>query len=99
MHGYNAGELMAASHVSMRDDFEISTPEIDALVDIIGGVLKGRGGVRLTGAGFGGSVVCLAPNDLIDDVRDAVAHDYPARAGGIEATFHVCHASAGARKL
>ena len=99
MPGYNAGELMAASHVSMRDDFEISTPEIDALVDIIGGVLKGRGGVRLTGAGFGGSVVCLAPNDLIDHVRDAVAHDYPARSGGIEATFHVCHASAGARKL
>ncbi len=40
---------MAQSHVSMRDDFEISTPEIDALVDIIGNVLKGRGGVRLTG--------------------------------------------------
>jgi hypothetical protein len=44
-------QLMGASHVSMRDDFEISTPEIDALVDIIGSVLAGRGGVRLTGAG------------------------------------------------
>jgi len=48
-HHTHTGELMAQSHVSMRDDFEISTPEIDALVDIIGDVLKGRGGVRLTG--------------------------------------------------
>jgi len=54
------GKLMGESHISMRDDFEISTPEIDALVEIVGAVLKGRGGVRLTGAGFGGSVcVCV----------------------------------------
>ena len=43
------GKLMGESHISMRDDFEISTPEIDALVEIVGAVLKGRGGVRQIG--------------------------------------------------
>lgn len=93
------GKLMAQSHVSMRDDFEISTPEIDALVEIIDAVLKGRGGVRLTGAGFGGSVVCLTPDALVPDIKQAVEDLYPSRSGGIEATFHVCQASGGARKL
>jgi galactokinase len=48
------GELMAASHVSMRDDFEITAPAIDVLVEIIGGVIGREGGVRMTGGGFGG---------------------------------------------
>ena len=47
----------------MRDDFEITVPEIDALVEIVDSVLEGEGGVRMTGAGFGGSVVCLCPKD------------------------------------
>lgn len=53
-----AGELMVASHVSLRDDFEVSTPAIDALVTELRGV-TGVYGARVTGAGFGGCVVAL----------------------------------------
>jgi len=53
------GRLMNASHASMRDDFEISTPEIDALVDFAQRE-DGIFGARLTGGGFGGCVVALA---------------------------------------
>jgi galactokinase len=44
-------------------------------------------------------VVCLAPDDLVEDIRKAVAAQYPARSGGVEATFHVCRASPGARRI
>ena len=53
------GELFLASHASMRDDFQISVPPIDALVEVARGV-QGVYGVRLTGGGFGGSIVALA---------------------------------------
>ena len=52
------GRLMTASHASLRDDYEVSCPELDALVDLALGA--GARGARLTGAGFGGSVVALA---------------------------------------
>ena len=54
-----AGALMLASHASLRDDFEVSTPELDDLVTRLGAV-PGVFGARLTGAGFGGCVVALA---------------------------------------
>jgi galactokinase len=54
-----AGRLMAESHRSLRDDFEVSTPALDALVDRLS-ALPGVYGARLTGAGFGGCVVALA---------------------------------------
>jgi len=56
--GESLGRLLAASHASLRDDFEVSTPEIDALVEIASAV-PGCLGARLTGGGFGGSVVML----------------------------------------
>ena len=89
------GELMAQSHASMRDDFEITHPAIDALVDIVKNVLGNDGGVRMTGGGFGGCVVALLPKALVGDVRAAVAAHYPA-ASGLQASIYVCHASAGA---
>ena len=52
------GRLLAASHASLRDDFEVSTPELDVLVEEL--VEAGALGARLTGAGFGGCVVGLA---------------------------------------
>ena len=52
------GELMLASHASLRDDYEVSTPELDALVDALCGA--GAWGARLTGAGFGGCAVAVA---------------------------------------
>lgn len=63
------GRLMAESHVSMRDDFEITVPPIDALVDIIGKVIGKDGGVRMTGGGFGGSVVALVKDGMVDAVK------------------------------
>jgi galactokinase len=89
------GRLMAQSHRSMRDDFEITVPPIDALVEIIGGVIGQAGGVRMTGGGFGGCVVALAPKALVPEVEAAIAANYPA-ASGLEATVYVCRASAGA---
>jgi len=62
----HAGELMAASHASLRDDYEVSTPQLDALVAHLRGT-PGVYGARLTGAGFGGCVVALcAAGTLID---------------------------------
>ncbi|MBN1378150.1 MAG: galactokinase [Gammaproteobacteria bacterium] len=90
--------LMRGSHVSMRDDFEITTSEIDYLVEIIDSVLHDRGGVRMTGGGFGGCVVALAPSALGQLVVDAVNNLYPEKTGLI-AEIHMCIASSGAGKI
>jgi len=89
-----AGQLMDASHASLRDDFEVSTPTLDALVADLRAV-RGVHGARLTGAGFGGCVVALVPHDLVDKVRQAVTAQYKAESG-LEASIYVCHASPGA---
>ncbi len=89
------GELMAASHVSMRDDFEITVPAIDALVEIIGGVVGTQGGVRMTGGGFGGCVVALGPEQMVDGIRASVEEHY-FEASGLQPTVYVCKASQGA---
>ena len=60
-----AGRLMTASHRSLRDDFEVSTPALDALVDHLV-ALPGVHGARLTGAGFGGCVIALARPGAVD---------------------------------
>ncbi|MEN5016266.1 galactokinase [Erwinia sp. Eh17-17] len=87
--------LMAESHASMRDDFEITVPPIDQLVEIVKKTLGTRGGVRMTGGGFGGCIVALMPFELVDEVKAAVAEQYEAKSG-IKETFYVCKASAGA---
>jgi galactokinase len=92
------GRLMAESHASMRDDFEITVPAIDALVEIIGQVIGAAGGVRMTGGGFGGCVVALAPQEMVPAIEAAIAGKYPA-ASGLEATVYVCQASAGAGEI
>ena len=89
------GELMAESHASMRDDFEITVPPIDLLVELVKEVIGDKGGVRMTGGGFGGCVVALMPFDLVEPVKAAVASQYEA-ATGIKETFYVCTASEGA---
>lgn len=92
------GELMAASHVSMRDDFEITVPLIDRLVDIVKGVIGTAGGVRMTGGGFGGCVVALVPQALVGKVSAAVEGNYRGPQGE-PATIYVCRAAAGAGRL
>ena len=89
------GELMAASHASMRDDFEITVPQIDTLVEIVKQTIGDKGGVRMTGGGFGGCIVALVPEALVSQVQDAVAAQYEAKTG-IKETFYVCKASEGA---
>jgi galactokinase len=92
------GELMAASHASMRDDFEITVPLIDQLVDIVKTAIGDAGGVRMTGGGFGGCVVALVPRALVDGVTAAVAAGYRGP-NGEPATVYVCRAAAGAAAL
>ncbi|GAA4159840.1 galactokinase [Gryllotalpicola daejeonensis] len=64
------GDLMFASHRSMRDDFEISTPELDLAVEIA--LNYGALGARMTGGGFGGSVIALTPVPMITHVQVAI---------------------------
>ena len=61
-----AGALMAASHASLRDDYEVSTPTLDALVERLSAT-PGVHGARLTGAGFGGCVVALTEPGALDE--------------------------------
>ncbi|MBP2858850.1 galactokinase [Dickeya oryzae] len=89
------GELMAASHASMRDDFEITVPPIDTLVEIVKAVIGDEGGVRMTGGGFGGCIVALIPQQQVTAVQNAVMREYPAKTG-LQPTCYVCQASSGA---
>ncbi|WP_431223229.1 galactokinase [Serratia sp. L9] len=89
------GKLMAESHASMRDNFEITVPPIDTLVEIVKEVIGDRGGVRMTGGGFGGCIVALMPQELVEPVRAAVAKEYPLQTNGLKETFYVCQASQG----
>jgi galactokinase len=70
------GKLMAESHASMRDDFEITLPAIDRLVAILAEAIGDAGGARMTGGGFGGAVVALVASDRLDDAMSAVCDHY-----------------------
>ena len=72
----NIGPLMEHSHISMRDDFEISIPEIDRLVEVIQTNIKTIGGARMTGGGFGGCVIALLHKEELQDVIQAIADEY-----------------------
>ncbi len=65
-----AGPILTASHQSMRDDFEITTPEIDLIAETA--VAAGALGARMTGGGFGGCVIALVPEDAVDSVMTAI---------------------------
>ncbi len=91
----DVSKLMAESHISMRDDFEITVEPIDILVEIIGDVIGNAGGVRMTGGGFGGCVVALVPKNLLNQVEDAVNKHYHARTG-YKQTIYICSAEQGA---
>ncbi|MBP6081616.1 galactokinase [Providencia sp.] len=88
-------QLMEQSHASMRDDFEITVAEIDTLVDIVKSVLGSEGGVRMTGGGFGGCVVALMKQQLVQPVIAAVEQQYQVMTG-LKADIYVCQPSEGA---
>ena len=90
--------LMAESHQSMKDDFEITVPEIDTLVDMIKDVIGESGGVRMTGGGFGGCIVSIVPNDLVEQVKHKVEEQYE-KLTGLKASIYVCEATAGASEI
>ena len=89
------GVLMAESHISMRDDFAITVPAIDTLVEILQQHIGNDGGARMTGGGFGGCVVALLRPAQVDAVIAAVEEEYPAKTG-LKPTCYVCKASDGA---
>ena len=91
-------KLMAESHASMRDDFEITVPQIDFLVEQISATLGESGGVRMTGGGFGGCVVALAPDQKASEICETVESLYTKKTG-LKAEIHLCKASAGAGKI
>jgi galactokinase len=91
------GQLFAASQASMRDLFGISSPELDALVEIATGV-DGVVAARLTGAGFGGCTINLVARDAVPALREAVLREYPTRTGLAPRVFEVA-ASPGARRI
>ena len=74
------GNLWAASHASLRDDFGVVSPELDALVQITTAV-PGVVAARMTGAGFGGCTVNLVERAAVGALRDRVTAEYPARTG------------------
>ena len=74
-----AGALMVASHASLRDDFAVSTPELDLLVEA--SIEAGAWGARLTGAGFGGCIVALLAAERIDEAASLVTERYRTTTG------------------
>jgi galactokinase len=90
------GRLFADGHASLRDDFEVTIPELDTLVDLAREA--GAVAARMTGGGFGGSIVALVDEERVDDVGQQVLHEYRRRFGD-KGGVHVCVASDGAREL
>jgi galactokinase len=90
---YALGPLMLASHQSSRNDMEVSTPELDALVGLL--MDAGAIGARLTGAGFGGCVVAVVPAERAADIATDTTAAYRVRTG-LEPTPWIVEAASGA---
>jgi galactokinase len=88
------GRAWAASHDSLRDDYEVVSPELDALV-AIAATVPGVAAARMTGAGFGGCTVNLVERGAVDTLRERVLADYPSRTS-LTPRIHVVDAVAGA---
>ncbi len=91
------GDLMYASHNSLRDDYEVSCPELDLLVEIASSIGREGGviGSRMTGGGFGGCTVTLVETDKAGSVRDSLCRQYRERTG-IEPTAFASRPAQGA---
>ena len=90
------GRLMSLSHGSLKTDFEVSSPELDAAVDA--SIDAGAHGARMTGGGFGGSAIALIDVDKLDAVQDNVRRFFAAN-GFAEPAFFPAVASAGAHRV
>jgi galactokinase len=94
------GQLMYASHASLRNDYEVSCPELDAVVDIAQsiGAAGGIFGCRMTGGGFGGCTVALVQSGKVKAISDRVAAEYQQRTN-IKPTLFVSRPADGATVL
>jgi len=74
---HDVGDLFTASHLSLRDHYEVSCPELNVVVDVARE--QGALGARMTGGGFGGSAIALVPEGLVETVISAVADEFDVR--------------------
>jgi galactokinase len=88
------GKLMAESHTSLKDDYEVSCPELDLMVELAGQA-QGVHGARMTGGGFGGSTINLVDKRGVEDFRRSVANEYQ-KATGLSPQILVSAAAEGA---
>jgi galactokinase len=88
------GRLLYASHASLRDDYEVSSPELDAIVEIASNV-EGVYGARMMGAGFGGSALILVRSENLEALVRTLATEYPQRTVRTGQP-HICHIADGA---
>jgi galactokinase len=88
------GQLINTSHVSLRDDFEVSSPELDQMVDCAQQE-SACYGARLTGAGFGGCAIALVHSNAVQNFTETVAINYQT-ATGLQPEIYVCTATDGA---
>ncbi|ATC85011.1 galactokinase [Pseudoalteromonas arctica] len=86
--------LMAASHQSLKHDFEVTVPATDGLVEICKEAMGDRGAVRMTGGGFGGAIVCLCRDAEVPLIKAAVEKHYFERFS-LNADIYVCSAGSG----
>jgi galactokinase len=91
------GKLMYRSHMSLKNDYEVSCPELDAVVDICAEV-DGVYGARMTGAGFGGAAICLVASEHAKEVVNRLHREYPEKTGR-KPTIQVCTIEDGARVI
>lgn len=91
------GRLMAESHISLKNDYEVSCPELDLMVELAGQV-GGVHGARMTGGGFGGSTVNLVDKESVEGFRRSVANAYE-KATGLSPQILVSAAAEGAGEV
>ena len=91
------GRLMNESHVSLRDDYEVTGIELDTMVEIAWNQ-EGIVGSRMTGAGFGGCTISIVKKNTLDKFIEEVGKEYK-KIIGLNADFYVVNISDGAKKL
>ncbi|MDR2476042.1 MAG: galactokinase [Bacteroidales bacterium] len=91
------GQLMNASHVSLRDDYEVTGPELDAMAEEAWKI-EGVIGSRMTGGGFGGCTVSLVKDEAIDTFIEKVGARYEAKTG-LKPEFYIAEIGDGAKKM
>lgn len=91
------GQLMNQSHISLRDDYEVSCEEIDVLVDLAWNI-PGVVGSRITGGGFGGCTVSIVKNDAVDLFIESIGRAYQEKVGH-EAEFYTVDVGDGASRI